>query len=149
MAGTAHHFALYSTLAIIQNFIRDLNDQLQFTNASYQAFLPEFPGPQVKVELDKKYRELTTGIQTTLKAEDPSLLSGSTRAGRNFNTTLSAVQDGIPQNDERRIPYLRSIIHMHLNRIFTDESRKQEMVTYYLLYKYLLSIKGRNIKNSG
>ncbi|MHB8206980.1 lantibiotic dehydratase [Mucilaginibacter sp.] len=146
MAGTAHHFALYSTLPIIQEFIPDLNEQLQFTLAGYQAFLPEFTDQPVKVALDKKYRELASGIQTALKAEHPSLMSGSIKAGRNFNKTLRAVQESIPEKDERRIPYLRSIIHMHLNRIFTDESRKQEMVTYYLLYKYLLSIKGRNIK---
>lgn len=143
-AGTAHHFPLYSTLAIIKDFIPDLNDQLQFTFTSYQQFLPEFADKPIKVELDKKYRELTPGILATLKADDLSLMSGSVMAGRNFNKALSAVQENISPNDGNRIPYLRSIIHMHLNRIFTDESRKQEMITYYLLYKYLHSIKGRN-----
>ena len=148
MAGTAHHFALYSTLAIIQDFIPDLNEQLQFTLVSYQQFLPEFADRQLKVELDKKYRELTSGIQETLKGKDPQLMSGSIKACRNFYKTLSAVQKSIPKKDEKRIPYLRSVIHMHLNRLFTDESRKQEMIVYYLLHKFLLSEKGRNSNKS-
>jgi len=139
-----HHFALCSTLAIIEAFIPDMNDRLEFTLSSYQQFLPEFADRRVKVGLDKKYRELAPGIIAALKADDDSLMSGAVIAGRKFTQTLRAVQESISLQDENRTSYLRSIIHMHLNRIFTDESRKQEMITYYLLYKYLLSVKARN-----
>jgi lantibiotic biosynthesis protein len=98
----------------------------------------------VKVELDKKYRELAPAIQAIFKSQDPSLMSGSIKAGKDFNKALNAVNESIAPEDENRILYLRSIIHLHLNRIFTDEPRKQEMITYFLLYKYLLSVKGRN-----
>ncbi|MGZ4015926.1 MAG: lantibiotic dehydratase C-terminal domain-containing protein, partial [Mucilaginibacter sp.] len=32
--------------------------------------------------------------------------------------------------------WLSDLIHMHLNRLFTDNARKQELVLYYLLLKH-------------
>ncbi|MES2108578.1 MAG: lantibiotic dehydratase [Bacteroidota bacterium] len=140
---TTYAFALYSTHTIIAAFIAGLDEQVSFTLGSFQQFLPEFTDKPIKVELDRKYRELTPGIIAAFREADPGILSGSIKAGSNFLSSLRVIQESlsarIGQTD-----YLRSIIHMHLNRIFTDEARKQEMIYYYLLYKYLLSVKGRN-----
>ncbi|MCR8557288.1 lantibiotic dehydratase [Mucilaginibacter sp. BJC16-A38] len=144
--ASTHAFAIYSTYVMIQAFIRDPNEQLWFTLDSFQQFLPEFTDKPFKVELDKKYRELTGGIMSAFQLADPGLLSGSLRAGENFRQSLQIIQKHMP--GETDLNYLRSIIHMHLNRVFTDESRKQEMICYYLLHKYLLSVKGR-LKRSG
>lgn len=140
---TGHHaFALYTTQKIIEQFISEPEQQIKFTLESFQQFLPEFTDKPIKVALDKKYRELTPSITAAFQKQDPAILSGSAKAGSNFMASLRAITDHmehIPYED-----YLRSIIHMHQNRIFTDESRKQEMICYYLLHKYLLSVKGRN-----
>lgn len=143
LSGNAHLFALYSTRVILTAFISDPEQQLAFMLASYEQFLPEFAPGKVKVELDKKYRELSTGIDATLQQKDPALLSGSVKAGKRFQAILKDVSASIATENEERLSYLRSIIHMHLNRLFADEPRKQEMATYYLLYKYGLSQKGR------
>jgi len=136
-------FALYSTYVMIREFITEADEQILFTLNSFQQFLPEFADVTVKVELDKKYRELSAEISSAFRQNDPALLSGAFKAGTNFARSLQHIQQNIkghPDADD----YLRSIIHMHLNRIFTDEPRKQEMICYYLLYKYLQSVKGRN-----
>jgi thiopeptide-type bacteriocin biosynthesis protein len=140
---STHAFALYSTQMIIAEFLTGLDEQLSFTLASFQQFLPEFTDRPIKVDLDKKYRELTPGITAAFRDTDPAVHSGSLKAGRNFVSSLRIVHESLPAQTGQT-DYLRSIIHMHLNRIFTDEPRKQEMICYYLLHKYLLSVKGRN-----
>jgi thiopeptide-type bacteriocin biosynthesis protein len=139
----AYRFALYSVRKILQVFLPDADRQLIFTQQTYLQFQTEFGNQAVKVELDRKYRELSTAIQSTLAAEDPSLGSGSLKAGKFFVKTLCAAAARLSPVQEDYGTYLQSLIHMHLNRIFTDEPRKQEMITYYFLYKYLLSERGR------
>ena len=53
---------------------------------------------------------------------------------------------GQSSREDDKEDLLASMIHMHLNRIFNEDSRKQEMIVYYLLYKFLLSEKGRQKK---
>ncbi|MES2267485.1 MAG: lantibiotic dehydratase [Bacteroidota bacterium] len=143
---SSHAFALYSTHKIIEQFINQPEQQIKFTLESFQQFLPEFTDKPIKVALDRKYRELTPDIIAAFRQHDPAILSGSLKAGTNFTASLQVVTTHMANKLDE--DYLRSIVHMHLNRIFTDESRKQEMICYYLLHKYLLSMKGRN-KRSG
>ncbi|MET3501313.1 thiopeptide-type bacteriocin biosynthesis protein [Mucilaginibacter rubeus] len=139
---STHIFALYSTYILICEFISETDAQLHFTINSFRQFLPEFTEKPFKVDLDRKYRELSPGIRAALQHRDPALFSGSVKAGNHFRESLQAIAKQIGPTPDQN--YLRSIIHMHLNRVFTDESRKQEMISYYLLHKYLLSEKGRN-----
>ena len=39
------------------------------------------------------------------------------------------------------------LIHMHLNRLFSDKQRNHEFIIYYLLYKYYASAEARRVKN--
>ncbi|MDN5286538.1 MAG: hypothetical protein JWR38_2812 [Mucilaginibacter sp.] len=143
--STVHYlFALHSVRAIIETFIPDQDEQLLFSYKSYEEFLPEFKKMQVHVELDKKYRVLQKDIREALIGENNSFYRSSAKAARNFRGSITKLRESVPQEDDRILSYLRSIIHMHLNRIFAEEPRKQEMITYYLLYKFLNSEKGRN-----
>lgn len=142
-AGRAHLFALLTSRAMVGIFIGEPEQQLRFTLNSYELFLPEFAAGKVKVELDKKYRELSAEFDVVMQAADPAMLSGSVKAAKRFIASLENAAASIPKDHPERPAYLRSIIHMHLNRLFADESRKQEMITYYLLYKYLSSVRGR------
>jgi thiopeptide-type bacteriocin biosynthesis protein len=137
-----HSFALYSTLVIISRFISDPEKQITFTLDSFQQLLPEFTDVTIKVDLDKKYRELSPGITAAFADSDQAIRSGSIKAGKNFLSSLQEIAKTMGRMPE--MGYVRSIIHVHLNRIFTDEPRKQEMICYYLLHKHLLSVKGRN-----
>jgi thiopeptide-type bacteriocin biosynthesis protein len=143
---STYAFALYAISVMVREFIIDPEEQLQFILSSYQQFLPEFTDKPFKIALDKKYRELTPGIRSSFQIAEADMLSGSIKGAQNLRQSLQVIRKqmaGITDND-----YLRSIIHMHLNRIFTDESRKQEMICYYLLHKHLLSVKGR-LRKSG
>jgi thiopeptide-type bacteriocin biosynthesis protein len=142
-AAHIHIFALYSTQAMIVAFIPGIDEQIDFTLTSYQQFLPEFTDKPFKVELDKKYRDLAPEIMAAFGRPDTSLFSGSSDAGKKLLDSLRILNENVGDKS-KKTDYLRSIIHMHLNRIFTDDSRKQEMICYYLLHKYLLSVKGRN-----
>jgi hypothetical protein len=42
---------------------------------------------------------------------------------------------------KRKNQLLADLIHMHLNRIFIDRQRNQELIIYYCLYKYQVSVK--------
>ena len=128
----------------MSELIPEAEDQLAFLLESYGQFLPEISGEKPKVELDRKYRELSQEIQYVMQTADPSLWSGSVTAGKRFLQMLQGLRQNLVSRQDNKRYYLRSIIHMHLNRLFTEEARKQEMVTYYLLYKYRLSVKGRN-----
>jgi thiopeptide-type bacteriocin biosynthesis protein len=139
-------FALLSTFQIIREFMSGLDEQIAFCRESFELFQTEFGGQPIKVELDKKYRELSAGIHATFQHADLTLLTGSEKAVKNFVNSLKIIRSGMVQATSG--DYLRSIIHMHLNRIFTDEARKQEMICYYLLLKYLRSVKGRANKVS-
>jgi thiopeptide-type bacteriocin biosynthesis protein len=125
----AHHVALYSTLTMIQAFFPAIDLQITYCLNSYTQFLREFSGDQVRMQLDKKFRELAPEINTVLA-------SAHTGLGR----FKKAVETLAGSTD---LSYIQSMIHMHLNRVFTDDARQQEMITYYLLYKYLNSKKAR------
>jgi thiopeptide-type bacteriocin biosynthesis protein len=139
-----HLFALFTLKVIISVFIENMEDQISFTLSSYEQFMPEFSGDTIKVGLDKKYRELASEIDNGFKLEDPALLSGSRAAGLAFINSLETIRQNLNGTVLEVRQYLRSIIHMHLNRIFIDDSRKQEMACYYLLYKKLVSDRGKN-----
>jgi thiopeptide-type bacteriocin biosynthesis protein len=144
LTGAAHYFGMVTVQVMISLFFTDPDDQLAFTLESYQHFLPEFAAEKLKIELDKKYRELSAGIHAAFNSGDPGLLSGSARAARKFIAIVEEINALVPKSGSNKTDYLRSIIHMHLNRLSSEESRKQEMIVYYLLHKYQRSLKGRN-----
>jgi thiopeptide-type bacteriocin biosynthesis protein len=139
----SHLFAIVSTLTIMTIFLPDTSDQLKFAYASYEGFLPEFKAANMKVALDKKYRQLSPELKGLLANKDQGLWSGSVRNGKRFTGIIERISGHISSSDIRFADYLRSIVHMHLNRIFSEDGRKQEMITYYMLYKYLSSVDRR------
>lgn len=130
-------FALYSVQVIISTFIMESEAQLAFLKESYQRLLTEFSGGDIKYSLDKKFRELSQLLRSGMQLSDRSIHSGSIKSGKRFRKSLEMIREA--WGEEVDLNYLRSIIHLHFNRIFTDEPRKQEMICYYLLLKYLAS----------
>jgi thiopeptide-type bacteriocin biosynthesis protein len=124
-AVPAYLFALQTTLTMIAIFLPQQAAREKFCLESWQQFLPEFDDRQLKYQLDRKYRELAPEIRSGLAA--------AATASPLFTTMLKQAADLAGEDND----YLRSIVHMHLNRVFTGNARQQEMVTYYLLYKYL------------
>lgn len=136
-------FALRSTFEILLNFIREEEDLLVFCYQSYTLFLTEFKVTKLHVELDRKYRKLQQEIEAALDESNVKYLSAQWKSTRYFLRTVRDLAQNPAGDATERNQFLSSIVHMHVNRIFTDEPRKQEMITYYLLYKFLLAKKGK------
>jgi len=137
-------FALLTVKDMLVIFIADEESQLLFIYNSYVQFSMEFKAPKMNVELDKKFRELSAQIQSAFQDNGLYAKAGMAIVAEKFSRAVLAMEKSKRSRDNDGL--LRSMIHMHLNRIFTDESRKQEMMIYYLLYKFLLSQKGRRKK---
>lgn len=43
-----------------------------------------------------------------------------------------------------RIQLFADMVHMHLNRVFVNDARKQEMILYYCLWRHYQSVKARD-----
>jgi thiopeptide-type bacteriocin biosynthesis protein len=122
-----------------------ITDQISFLQLVADNFYREFAGNKaLKVDLDLKYRELKTEIQTLLN--DPQFLK-KIRLGKYQAEFLSQAsllaREALIFHAERRDALLADMIHMHFNRLFTDDQREQEYIVYYCMLKHKLSAKAR------
>jgi len=115
--------------------------QLPFLATVSAGFFAEFKGDKaLRVELDKRYRQLQPGFSAA--AGELSLYRELRlqRCRRRFTGALRAVMKNTGDwSESRRIALLADLVHMHLNRVYPDRQRQQEMVLYHCFYKYRLS----------
>ncbi len=138
-AASNYLLALVSVTEVIRLFIPGPEEQVDFCYSSYREFSAEFTGENIRVELDRKYRELAPDIRTACSGHEFYDQAGLRAAAGLFTKSLRPLQQELNRKNGGTAAFLKSIIHMHINRVFPDNQRKQEMVTYYLLYKYLRS----------
>ncbi|MFD0749233.1 lantibiotic dehydratase [Mucilaginibacter calamicampi] len=138
---TYHSLAFISVNDMLTHFFPDEGDQLAFLKQITHAY-NEFATN--KVQLDQKYRELKVEIgqllqdkryYSRLKLDEPVRLFTE-----KMNHLLKATT-GFTRT--RRTGLLADLIHMHLNRIFADRQREQELILYFCLYKHALSVTAR------
>lgn len=137
--ASPHLFALFSARDLLDVFMPDKTEQLQFTQLNYQQFMLEFDDKKIAFELDKKYRELSKSINSTLRDSAFYRNLSLKAAAANFIRSAQVLAQSMDMQEGVSKSFLSAIIHMHLNRIFVDEPRKQEMIVYYFLNKYLIS----------
>lgn len=119
-----------------------LMDQLQ------QSFLTEFgDSPELKRQLNQKYRTQTALIESAMKTTPSDTLPGffldalhrrSQQQGP-LLAKLTAVH-----GKATLAALMPSFIHMHLNRLFFANQRSHELVIYHFLRKYYASALARN-----
>lgn len=109
----------------------------------YQKMAEEFDGKNAKYQLDLKYRAL--GAEILQAIQDPRYLErhGMAKAGRELMTEAAKLYRLRKAPGPETTAYLHSVLHMHLNRLFSEEGRLQETIVYYLLFKYLTAAEGR------
>jgi thiopeptide-type bacteriocin biosynthesis protein len=143
----ARHTALYpynldiiilSIDTMLNAFSLNIEERAALFKTLYESMLLEFGnGKELKKSLDKKYASLRGEINAL--HENPYLL----KKGR-FRQHCRQLQDSTALIAERlkRKPVvakeklLCDMLHMHLNRVFIDNPRKQEMIVYFLLHKH-------------
>lgn len=138
-----YSLAFISTAEMISVFIPELNHQINFIEQMAESFYQEFSEDKLlKIDLNDKYRELKGELKSLLDDENYYQKLKISRQHQFFLTELTrlANMDFGNQPDRKNI-LLADLIHMHLNRLFVDEQRKQELVVYYCLLKLKTTIK--------
>jgi thiopeptide-type bacteriocin biosynthesis protein len=142
-ASQTYKLAFISLNEMLHLFLDSAGQRIEFTAQVWQSLFAEFNGDKpLKVSLDQKYRSLKAGLdplpndtdfytRLKLKAEHEQFMSSL--------CTLKIKMQGF--NNGKKLQILADIVHMHFNRIFITEQRKQELAVYYMMHKHLLSRK--------
>jgi len=125
-------FAVNSSLLLIQTFITDKNQCLDFLHAVQQNICAEFNrSKDVVHKLDVRYRKfqkelINQHLSNTLRQQD-----------KNYRKALSdIVQKTERWSSAERYNLLINLVHMHINRIFNLHSREYEYVIYHFMKKH-------------
>ncbi|MFI5160449.1 MAG: lantibiotic dehydratase [Sphingobacteriales bacterium] len=142
-------FAISCFELILATAEASVTRQIDFLASVSQSFYQEFKGDKkFKVGLDVLYRGkkqefadaiCDDGIYARLKIEKQQC---------NFSRALAAVMTGNSFDAAKKNALLADIIHMHLNRLYSDNQRQQEMVLYYCFHKYKLSRQALSIRSA-
>ena len=139
-----HSLAWVSVSEMLYCFLPDTAQQLNFLRQMAEIFFAEFSGDKaLRVELDQKYRELKPEIAALLSDDIFYKKLKLRRSQQKFKSRLLLLAD----HSKRNIQLLADLIHMHLNRLFIDQQRRQELIVYYCLHKYQLSQTARHRQN--
>jgi thiopeptide-type bacteriocin biosynthesis protein len=143
---TYHSLAFKSIRYILTVLIPNLDHQIEFVSQMSTLFFKEFKRVEnLKFILDKKYRSLKDEI-AYLDTASPDYYSSLKLMAfqKRFAKSLDIIVNlSVNFKQQRKDQLSADIIHMHVNRIFPDKQRMQELVIYYCLHKYLRSVKAR------
>ncbi|QTE39750.1 lantibiotic dehydratase [Mucilaginibacter gossypii] len=130
---------------------QDIRDRDYFVQKIYCAYFNEFKNAGLKTDLDSKYRNLRPMLSELLTDDSFYNLHRSDKAFATLKKSFIKLLN-FSKNESREVRerLLGDILHMHLNRIFTEQPRKQELVLYYCLHKYNQSEIAKNgLKSAG
>ncbi|WP_342647378.1 lantibiotic dehydratase [Mucilaginibacter sp. CSA2-8R] len=136
-----HSLAFSSVENLLEIFLPDLKDRVGFCEQMSLTFQSEFSGQRsLRIDLDRKYRDLRTDITQVLSSPDHYAKLGLLQEQQKLTNGARRFSKKIRRfGHERRIGLIADLIHMHLNRLFVDDQRRQELVVYHCLYKHSLS----------
>ena len=141
------HLALLTTNTILEVFLKSSIEYIDLLNLIHQSMKHEFEDSKsVKIQLDNKYREHSAFINNMDANKNNIIIIAGKKEFSNYVKALNLLK--IQTNgfsNEKLNKLVADLLHMHLNRIFT-ENHKQEFIIYYLLYKHHLSLNARRTK---
>jgi thiopeptide-type bacteriocin biosynthesis protein len=136
-----HSLAFVTVCRMVEAFWTSLDDQLNFFRQMSGTFYAEFSGDKsLRVDMDLKYREIKKEISSLVK-DDLYFRKLRIRQWADLfwlrqNLILATAGAFSAQ---RKTQLLADLIHMHLNRLFTEKQRNQELIVYYCLYKHKIA----------
>ena len=120
-------------------------DKVKFIKTISENYLNEFPSAeQVKILLDKKYRENGKAI---IAIYNGNSLREINQFYSDPTSLLNRIMDDSRSDYKLQSRLVNSIIHMHFNRVFKADQRKYEALGYYFLSKYLHSRMAKDNKS--
>lgn len=133
---TYYGIALSTASDILDVFGYDRIDRMLFFEELYRSMNLEF---QVEADelksIQAKYREISKAFPS-IEQYAQSALKLMKKPLNTFKAALEKLSVEITDSDPLIIRQLcGDIIHMHLNRLLTGNSRMQEMILYYTLWK--------------
>ena len=130
--------AAFTVKVITEGFYSAAEQQLEFWQNAFENYFTEFEGKNIKVELDHKYRVHSQELDVFLHALEPFPEKQLQHWLKKMRLKAIEINKKLDNNASKR-DYLLSLIHVHLNRMFADQQREQEMVIYFLLSKWMRS----------
>ncbi|WCT12082.1 lantibiotic dehydratase [Mucilaginibacter jinjuensis] len=140
-----YSLALVSFYDIINLFSDFIPDEITFTNAIAKSLYSEFSNTKnLQISLDQKYRGMKLEIEQLL---NNNTLYNQLKLDKEFDEFTDACiilkNKALNINNDQKISLVADIIHMHLNRIFFEQQRKQELCIYHILHKYYTAQKAK------
>lgn len=132
--------SLFRSATLGSTFVIDLFE------GYYSGLFAEFKGSKMlKVQLDQKYRMFKRELERWEEIGEKKVYSYSARrCQKSFNRAVHKLLAFVPEKEHKK--YLSDVIHMQINRMLTDEHRKQELVIAYCLYKHYISASKRQLQ---
>jgi len=140
-------FAVVTVYDILNTLGLEGTTLVDFLDKLSTSFCAEFNHiPELKYQLDTEYRKQKNIIELALKS------SNEYYAGLNlqipvseFIHSLTSLKKNITAKQKWENKWVAHLIHMHLNRVFVNDWRKQEMLIYYFMLKHQKSVQARCI----
>ena len=139
-------FAILSTNCLLNSFKINLSFRIKLLENICRNLMAELGfEKQLRDDLNRKYREHQRGIRELI-SEGYGILSAAEKSRfGSFERNLCSLNEELFSDEPLlKAKFASDILHMHMNRIFSTEQRKKELVIYYLCLRYYLSEHARN-----
>ena len=144
------HLALLTANIILEIFLKSSAEYINLLNLIHENMRHEFEDSKsVKIQLDNKYREYSAFINNMDADKNNIITIAGKKEFKSYVKALNLLKAKTDNFSSDKLNKLvGDLLHMHLNRFFTENHRKQEFIIYYLLCKHHLSLKARRIKTA-
>ncbi|NII83726.1 lantibiotic dehydratase [Pedobacter sp. SG908] len=131
--------AILTACRMVSCFFPSLADSLHYLGKVKDRFMAEFRADKtLKIAMDEKYREKKLLIADLLESKELS---------KHLLPLLKqmSVLNGLTSSysNDKKMELLADLVHMQLNRTFSVRQRQQELLVYYCLQKYNVSLLAR------
>lgn len=137
-------FCIVTTAVLLSTFRFTIKENMEQCKGIFESMFIEFNGTKVlQTSLADKYRNIRKDI-----AADFALISRLVSSDPMFNKLESLIHLLADKNKgvgSQIISQLAAdVMHMHLNRMFPEHPREQEMVVYYILWQHYKAMYHQN-----
>ena len=134
---------------LLNKFGLDTKEKYDIYQQYYLMYAEEFgDNKNVKDELKRIYRGETKDIERIMKEILSPDIDYPATGGAGLDSAINEIMD-LRADNRLEVPFeslLRSIIHMHYNRLFRIRQREHEYVVYYMMSNYYKSLLMREKK---
>ena len=140
-------FAILSSDALFSSFNLDIPARLNLLENICRGLMNELgQEKQLRDDLNRKYREHQQTIRAFMAEGQVFFTSKGYTKLRIFKKDLNILKRAMSRHEPAGMSRcIGDILHMHMNRIFSAEQRKKELVIYYLCLRFYLSLKARSV----